>query len=157
MTDYLTDAEVDAICGGLRQNAAKVRYLGNLGYEVKRKPNGRPLVRRSPPPPTVQPDLPLGVVERRGAPQHQRVRHGPGEVMAGRPPLRRGVLRRGGDGVAHRVVVHAQRPGGRPQAAVLDRCFDEPRLRGRGPLEQSFIGDVGGAAASVHADTLRRQ
>lgn len=55
MTDYLTDAEVDAICGGLRQNAAKVRYLGNLGYDVKRKPNGRPLVRRGPPPPTVQP------------------------------------------------------------------------------------------------------
>lgn len=43
---YLTDAEVDDICAGLKQNAAKVRFLQRLGYHVERKPNGRPLVRR---------------------------------------------------------------------------------------------------------------
>lgn len=43
----LTDAEVDAICDGLVQNAAKVRYLEGLGLIVKRKPNGRPLVNRA--------------------------------------------------------------------------------------------------------------
>lgn len=42
----LTDAEVDAICSGLRQGAAQVRYLQRLGVPVARKPNGRPLVRR---------------------------------------------------------------------------------------------------------------
>jgi len=43
----LTDAEVDSICAGLVQNAAKVRYLKRLGLMVDRKPNGRPLVMRS--------------------------------------------------------------------------------------------------------------
>lgn len=42
----LSDDEVDAICAGLKQNAAKVRYLRGLGVTVERKPNGRPLVRR---------------------------------------------------------------------------------------------------------------
>lgn len=42
----LTDAEIDAICAGLRQNAAKVRHLERLGITVRRKPNGRPLVNR---------------------------------------------------------------------------------------------------------------
>ena len=42
----LTDAEIDAICAGLRQGAAMVRYLQRLGVPVQRKPNGRPLVRR---------------------------------------------------------------------------------------------------------------
>lgn len=42
----LSDEEVDAICAGLKQNAAKVRYLRGLGVPVQRKPNGRPLVRR---------------------------------------------------------------------------------------------------------------
>lgn len=44
---YLTDAEVDAVCDGLRQNAAKGRYLTGLGLHVNFKPNGRPLVVRS--------------------------------------------------------------------------------------------------------------
>lgn len=45
---YLTDAEVDEICAGLKQNAAKVRYLRDvLRLPVERKPNGRPLVRRT--------------------------------------------------------------------------------------------------------------
>lgn len=42
----LTDTEVDGICGGLVQNAAKVRYLRSLGLKVDRRPNGRPLVAR---------------------------------------------------------------------------------------------------------------
>lgn len=44
----LSDSEVDDICAGLKQNAAKVRYLsGVLHVPVQRKPNGRPLVLRS--------------------------------------------------------------------------------------------------------------
>lgn len=43
----LTDAEVDAICEGLSQGAAKVRYLRGLGLRVARRPNGRPLVARA--------------------------------------------------------------------------------------------------------------
>jgi hypothetical protein len=44
---YLTDDEVDDICAGLKQNAAKVRFLQSLGLRVQRKPNGRPLVSRT--------------------------------------------------------------------------------------------------------------
>lgn len=43
----LTDEEVDAICEGLRQNAAKCRYLRSLGLHVERRPNDRPLVMRA--------------------------------------------------------------------------------------------------------------
>lgn len=43
----LTDQQVDAICEGLTQNAAKVRYLRGLGLRVDRRPNGRPLVARA--------------------------------------------------------------------------------------------------------------
>lgn len=44
----LTDAEIDEICAGLVQGAAKVRYLRDvLRVAVERKPNGRPLVRRA--------------------------------------------------------------------------------------------------------------
>lgn len=43
----LTDDEVDALCTGLRQNAAKVRYLLGLGLTVNTRPNGRPLVWRA--------------------------------------------------------------------------------------------------------------
>jgi hypothetical protein len=43
----LSDTEVDALCGGLRQNAAKVRYLIGLGLTVNVRPNGRPLVWRT--------------------------------------------------------------------------------------------------------------
>ncbi|MDO8251630.1 MAG: DUF4224 domain-containing protein [Rhodoferax sp.] len=45
MTD-LTDNEIDHICAGLKQSAAKVRFLQSLGVRVKRKPNGVPLVNR---------------------------------------------------------------------------------------------------------------
>lgn len=47
MTADLTDAEVDNICDGYVQNAAKIRYLRALGLTVERKPNGRPLVNRA--------------------------------------------------------------------------------------------------------------
>lgn len=43
----LTDAEVDALCPNLSQNAAKIRYLRDvLGLQVERRSNGRPLVWR---------------------------------------------------------------------------------------------------------------
>jgi len=45
---FLTDDEVDAICAGYVQNAAKVRFLREVvRVPVKRKPNGRPLVLRA--------------------------------------------------------------------------------------------------------------
>lgn len=44
---WLTDAEIDELCTGLRQHAAKVRYLRGLGLTVQVKPNGRPLVMRA--------------------------------------------------------------------------------------------------------------
>lgn len=47
MTPDLTDEEIDNICAGLVQNAAKVRYLKALGLHVDRRPNGRPLVSRN--------------------------------------------------------------------------------------------------------------
>ena len=43
----LTAAEVDAICAGLKQNAAKVRFLRGLGVHVERRPDGSPLVNRA--------------------------------------------------------------------------------------------------------------
>ena len=45
MTD-LTDQEIDLICAGLKQNAARVRYFNSIGLTVRQKPNGRPLVSR---------------------------------------------------------------------------------------------------------------
>lgn len=47
MTPDLSDAEIDGICDGLTQNAAKVRHLRSLGLRVDRRPNGRPLVARA--------------------------------------------------------------------------------------------------------------
>ena len=43
----LSDMEIDVICDGYTQSAAKCRYLRSLGLTVVRKPNGRPLVSRS--------------------------------------------------------------------------------------------------------------
>lgn len=43
----LTDAEIDALCDGLTQNAARVKFLRGLGLTVHTKPNGRPLVMRA--------------------------------------------------------------------------------------------------------------
>lgn len=47
MSPYLSDAEIDDMCAGLSQSAAKVRFLKLMGLHVDRKPNGRPLVRRT--------------------------------------------------------------------------------------------------------------
>lgn len=44
---WLTDTEIDEMCAGLSQPAAKVRYLRSLGLTVQVKPNGRPLVMRA--------------------------------------------------------------------------------------------------------------
>ena len=43
----LTATEIDNICQGRTQNAAKVRHLRNMGLHVRQKPNGRPLVNRA--------------------------------------------------------------------------------------------------------------
>lgn len=43
----LTDKEVDDICAGYTQNAAKVRFLEGLGLIVSRKANDKPLVNRA--------------------------------------------------------------------------------------------------------------
>ena len=43
---YFSDAEVDEMCDGLTQDAAKIRYLRRLGLRVDRKPNGKPLAWR---------------------------------------------------------------------------------------------------------------
>jgi hypothetical protein len=43
----LSDDEIDEICAGLKQGAAKVRFIREvLKVPCERKPNGRPLVRR---------------------------------------------------------------------------------------------------------------
>lgn len=45
---WFTDAELQALCEGLEQPAAQIRYLQQrLGLKVERKPNGRPLLMRS--------------------------------------------------------------------------------------------------------------
>ena len=46
MGSDLSDVEIDGICDGYVQNAAKVRFLRGLGLTVRIKPNGRPLVNR---------------------------------------------------------------------------------------------------------------
>lgn len=43
---WLSDEEVDSLCEGLVNDAAKVRYLRRQGLTVTRKPNGRPLLMR---------------------------------------------------------------------------------------------------------------
>jgi Domain of unknown function (DUF4224) len=43
----LSDSEIDEICSGYVQNAAKIRFLESLGLSVRRKPNGKPLVSRA--------------------------------------------------------------------------------------------------------------
>lgn len=47
MTPWYTDEEVNSICAGLVNNAAKVRYMQGMGLTVNRKPNGAPLVMRA--------------------------------------------------------------------------------------------------------------
>lgn len=47
MISDLSDQEIDLICDGLTQSAARVRYLRRMGLVVRQKPNGRPLVNRA--------------------------------------------------------------------------------------------------------------
>ena len=47
MNSDLTDDEINQICEGLTQNAARVRYLQRMGLTVRTKPNGKPLVNRA--------------------------------------------------------------------------------------------------------------
>lgn len=44
---FLTQSQIDHLCEGLTQKAAKVRYLRGLGLHVTVKPNGDPHVARS--------------------------------------------------------------------------------------------------------------
>lgn len=44
---YLADTEIADLCAPLTQPAAQVRYLQQMGLQVQRKPNGRPVVVRS--------------------------------------------------------------------------------------------------------------
>jgi hypothetical protein len=46
-TPWLSDAEIDDMCAGLTQDAARVRHLRQQGLTVTTKPNGRPLVMRA--------------------------------------------------------------------------------------------------------------
>lgn len=45
-TMYLTDAEIADLCAPLVMPAAQVRVLERMGFLVKKKPNGRPVVAR---------------------------------------------------------------------------------------------------------------
>lgn len=74
---YLTDAEVDDICAGLQQHAAKIKFLRRLGYRVDRKPNGRPLAWRDAPPVQSEPPREASVVtELQGWAAARKARHG---------------------------------------------------------------------------------
>jgi hypothetical protein len=44
---YLSDAELLEICKPLTQPAAMIRRLAGMGFHVKRRPNGWPLVSRA--------------------------------------------------------------------------------------------------------------
>lgn len=46
-TPWLSDDEISDLCAGLKQAAAQIRFLQQLGLVVRTKPNGRPLVMRS--------------------------------------------------------------------------------------------------------------
>lgn len=47
MRPDLSEEEVNDLCKGLKQNAAKVRFLRSLGLKVDRRPDGSPLVLRA--------------------------------------------------------------------------------------------------------------
>lgn len=46
-TPWLTDPEINDMCDGVEQDAARVRHLRRMGLTVTTKPNGRPLVMRA--------------------------------------------------------------------------------------------------------------
>jgi hypothetical protein len=47
MQPWLTDEEIADLCAGLKQPAAQIRFIRQLGLAVRIKPNGRPLVMRA--------------------------------------------------------------------------------------------------------------
>ncbi len=47
MSMWLTAAEIDDLCQGLKRNGDRLAYLKRLGLNVKEKPNGAPLLLRS--------------------------------------------------------------------------------------------------------------
>lgn len=74
----LTDAEIDSICAGLVQNAAKVRCLRRMGLTVRQKPNGKPLVNRTHAESVLSPPEPEFVMdESMWASEKTPFRHGP--------------------------------------------------------------------------------
>ena len=44
---YFTDEEIAGLCEGLIRSSSQIRYLTSLGFNVKQKPNGKPLIARS--------------------------------------------------------------------------------------------------------------
>lgn len=44
---WLRDDEIADLCAGLKQAAAQIRFIRQLGLQVRTKPNGRPLVMRA--------------------------------------------------------------------------------------------------------------
>ena len=44
---WLSDDEIADLCAGLKQAAAQIRFIRQLGLQVRTKPNGRPLVMRA--------------------------------------------------------------------------------------------------------------
>ena len=77
--DFYSDAEVDELCAGLEQNAAKIRFLRDVcKLRVDRKPNGRPLAWR-PAAPAAQSGAPAEasiVVDLQGWAERRRGRSG---------------------------------------------------------------------------------
>lgn len=47
MTPWLSEDEIDDLCAPLKQHAAQLRFIRTLGINVRKKPNGAPLVLRS--------------------------------------------------------------------------------------------------------------
>ena len=44
---WLSDDEIADLCAGLKQAAAQIRFIRQMGLPVRTKPNGRPLVMRA--------------------------------------------------------------------------------------------------------------
>lgn len=44
MSIWLSDAQIDSMCEGIKRNHERLTYLRSLGLTVKEKPNGKPLV-----------------------------------------------------------------------------------------------------------------
>jgi hypothetical protein len=47
MTPWLDQSEINNLCEPLKQHAAQIRFIRQLGITVREKPNGSPLVMRA--------------------------------------------------------------------------------------------------------------